>query len=128
MTKIYRRYERLSGNRPGRNVCVSGRITDAQDDQIDILAEKDKTTRSKILSDALENYLKKHYRKDTTLFPHTQKENWDSTLTTILIEKSKEGGYIGIVPSLEDCYSYGATLKELFVNLREAIETNIHSL
>lgn len=128
MKKEYRRYERLSGNRPGRNVCVSGRITDDMDDKMDILAEKGGTTRSRILNDALENYLKEHYHKDTTLFPNTKKGNWDSTLMTIVIQKDECGAYIAFIPLLGDCCAYGITLGELFRNLKEAIETNLKSL
>jgi predicted RNase H-like HicB family nuclease len=41
---------------------------------------------------------------------------------TVLIEKDEDGVFIGTVPSLKGCYSYGKTLDELKVNLKEAIE------
>ena len=125
----YSRYERLGGNRPGRNVCVSGRITDDMDDKMDIIAEKGDTTRSKIVSDALETYIRKNYNKDTTAIPQGGATTWtpntDSTLLTILINKDENGMYIGIVPSIEDCYSCGATLSELLANLQKAINGDL---
>jgi len=39
----------------------------------------------------------------------------------VLIEKGEDGVFIGTVPSLKGCYSYGKTLDELMANLREAI-------
>lgn len=124
----YTRYERLGGNRPGRNVCVSGRITDDMDDKIDIMAEKEDTTRSKIVSDAIETYIGAHYHKNTTTWSPLQsanESNTDSTLLTIVIQKDAKGRYIGIVPSLEGCYSCGETLNELLVNLQKAINDDL---
>ena len=124
MSEPRRRYERLGGNRPGRNTCVSSRITDNQDDQIDILAEENDTTRSKILSDALGNYLKEHYHKDTTSFSKTKKGNWDSTLIPIVIQKDEYGLFMGALPSFGNHHVYGVTLEELFIKLRQAIQTD----
>lgn len=125
----YERYERLGGNRPGRNVCVSGRITDNMDDKMDIMAEKGDTTRSKIVSDALETYIRNNYHRDTTGIPQggatTWSPNTDSTLLTIVIQKDAEGMYVGIVPSIEGCYSCGETLKELLANLQKAINGDL---
>lgn len=121
----YIRYERLGGNRPGRNVCVSGRITDNMDDKLDIIAEGKDTTRSKIVSDALETYIRNNYHNDTTAIAQGSTTPWalntDSTLLTIVIQKDAEGMYIGIVPSIKGCYSCGKTLKELLANLQKAI-------
>lgn len=125
----YRRYERLGGNRPGRNVCISGRITDNIDDKIDLMAEEGGTTRSKIVSDAIETYIKSNYHKDTTAIPQRGTTTWspntDSTLLTILIERDTDGTYIGIVPLIEGCYAYGKTLDEVLINLREVITSNL---
>ena len=121
----YERYERLGGNRPGRNVCVSGRITDDMDDKMDIMAEEGSTTRSKIVNDAIETYIKKNYHKDTTAIPQggatTWSPNTDSTLLTIVVQKDAEGMYVGIVPSIEGCYSCGETLTEVLANLQKVI-------
>ena len=125
----YERYERLGGNRPGRNVCVSGRITDDMDDKMDIIAEKGDTTRSKIVSDALETYIRTNYHKDTTAIPQRGATTWspntDSTLLTIVIQKDAEGMYVGIVPSIEGCYSCGKTLTEVLANLQKDINSNL---
>ena len=45
--------------REGRNVCISSRITDAEDDLIDKIATEEDTTRSKIVSTAIYEYLEK---------------------------------------------------------------------
>ncbi|MCK4527655.1 type II toxin-antitoxin system HicB family antitoxin [candidate division WOR-3 bacterium] len=128
----YERYERLGGDRPGRNVCVSGRITDNMDDKMDIMAKKEGTTRSKIVSDALETYIRNNYHKDTTAIPQKGTTTWspntDSTLLTIVIEKDAEGMYVGIVPSIEGCYSCGETLTEVLANLQKVINTGLPSL
>ena len=39
----------------------------------------------------------------------------------VLIEKGEDSVFIGTVPSLKGCYSYGDTLDELMANLKEAI-------
>jgi predicted RNase H-like HicB family nuclease len=46
----------------------------------------------------------------------------------VLIEKDVDGVFIGSVPSLKGCYSYGKTLDELMVNLKEAIEVHLEVL
>jgi predicted RNase H-like HicB family nuclease len=43
---------------------------------------------------------------------------------TVLIENDEDGVFIGTVPSLKGCYSYGKTLDELMANLKEAIEAH----
>ena len=45
----------------------------------------------------------------------------------VLIEKDEDGVFIGTVPSLRGCYSYGKTLDELMANLKEAIEVHIEA-
>lgn len=40
---------------------------------------------------------------------------------TIVIEKDEDGIYIGSVPELKGCYSYGNTHDELIENVDEAI-------
>jgi predicted RNase H-like HicB family nuclease len=47
---------------------------------------------------------------------------------TVLIEKDDDGVFIGTVPSLKGCYSYGKTLDELMTNLKEAIEVYLEVL
>jgi predicted RNase H-like HicB family nuclease len=43
----------------------------------------------------------------------------------VLIEKDDDGIFIGTIPSLKGCYSYGKTLDELKTNLKEAIEAHL---
>ena len=45
----------------------------------------------------------------------------------VSIEKDDDGVFIGSVPSLKGCYSYGKTLDELMANLREAIEAHLEA-
>jgi predicted RNase H-like HicB family nuclease len=45
----------------------------------------------------------------------------------VLIEKDVDGVFIGTVPSLKGCYSYGKTLDELMTNLKEAIEVHFEA-
>jgi predicted RNase H-like HicB family nuclease len=45
----------------------------------------------------------------------------------VLIEKDEDGFFIGTIPSLKGCYSYGKTLDELMANLREAIEVHLEA-
>ena len=45
----------------------------------------------------------------------------------VLIEKDEDGIFIGTVPSLKGCYSYGNTLDELMVNVKEAIEAHLEA-
>ena len=46
---------------------------------------------------------------------------------TVLIEKDEDGVFIGTVPPLKGCYSYGKTLDELMANLKEAIEVHLEA-
>ena len=45
----------------------------------------------------------------------------------VLIEKDEDGVFIGTVPSLKGCYSYGNTLDELMANVKEAIEAYLEA-
>jgi len=40
---------------------------------------------------------------------------------TVVIEEDEDGAYIGSVPDLKGCYSYGRSLDELMENVREAV-------
>ena len=46
---------------------------------------------------------------------------------TILIEKDEDGVFIGSVPSLKGCYTYGKTLDALMTNLKEAIGAHLEA-
>ena len=46
----------------------------------------------------------------------------------IIVEQDEDGNYIGSVPDLKGCHSYGSTMDELLENMVEAIETNIEAL
>ena len=45
----------------------------------------------------------------------------------VLIEKDEDGVFIGTIPPLKGCYSYGKTLDELMANLKEAIEAHLEA-
>jgi len=45
----------------------------------------------------------------------------------VLIEKDVDGVFIGTIPSLKGCYSYGKTFDELMANLKEAIEAHLEA-
>ena len=46
----------------------------------------------------------------------------------VVIEKDEDGQYIGTVPNIKGCHSYGKTLDELLKNIEEAIEANLEAL
>jgi len=46
----------------------------------------------------------------------------------ILVEEGQDGYFIGEVPELPGCYSQGRTVKELMVNIKEAIELYLESM
>ena len=46
----------------------------------------------------------------------------------VVIERDEDGQYIGTVPNIKGCHSYGATLDELLKNIEEAIEANLEAL
>lgn len=48
-----------STDRPGRNNCISSRITDHEDTEIDKIAEEEDKSRSQIVSTAIHEYLEK---------------------------------------------------------------------
>jgi len=45
----------------------------------------------------------------------------------VLIEKDDDGVFIGTVPTLKGCHSYGKTLDELMANMKEAIEAHLEA-
>ena len=46
----------------------------------------------------------------------------------VVIERDEDGKYIGTVPNIKGCHSYGKTIDELLTNIEEAIEANIEAL
>ena len=40
----------------------------------------------------------------------------------VIIERVKDGYYVGEVPQLKACYSLGETIDELMANIKEVIE------
>jgi antitoxin HicB len=46
----------------------------------------------------------------------------------VLMNKEPEGGYTAIVPTLPGCITYGETIEEAIVNVKEAIELYLESL
>jgi predicted RNase H-like HicB family nuclease len=44
-----------------------------------------------------------------------------------VIERDEDGVFIGTVPALKGCYSYGETLDELMTNLKEAVEAHLEA-
>jgi len=100
-----------SGERPGRNNCISSRIADHEDIAIDKIAEEENKTRSQIVSEAIGDYL-------------IQKRMGRNHIR-ILVEKDEDGVLIGSVPSIPGCHTQGKTIEELIDNLKEAIEVNV---
>ena len=100
-----------SDERPGRNNCISSRITDHEDTAIDKIAEAEDKTRSQIVSEAISDYL----MQKRTRGKHIR----------ILVEKDEDGILVGSVPSIPGCHTQGETVEELIVNLKEAIEVNV---
>ena len=100
-----------SDDRQGRNNCISSRITDDEDDFLNKIAKKEDTTRSKIVSEAIGDYLMKKKIGDKYI--------------VIEVEKDEDGILVGSVPSIPGCYTQGETIEELIANLKEAIEVNL---
>jgi predicted RNase H-like HicB family nuclease len=46
----------------------------------------------------------------------------------VIIERDEDGQYIGTVPNIKGCHSYGETIDELLKNIEEAIEANLEAL
>jgi predicted RNase H-like HicB family nuclease len=67
-------------------------------------------------------------KSDTIKLINTNKVFEVSKMTkqsfTVLIEKDEDGVFIGTAPSLKGCYSYGKTLDELMMNLKDAIKVH----
>ena len=100
-----------SDDRPGRNNCISSRITDDEDNFIDKIAEEENMTRSQIVAEAIGNYL--------------IKKKIGGNHIIIEVEKDEDGVLIGSVPSIPGCHTQGETIDELIANLKEAIEVNL---
>ncbi len=39
---------------------------------------------------------------------------------TVLVEQDEDGAYIGTVPDIKGCHSYGETLDELMTNIKRS--------
>ncbi len=46
----------------------------------------------------------------------------------VIVEQDEDGNFIGSVPDLKGCHSYGSTMDELLKNIKEAIEANLEAL
>ena len=46
----------------------------------------------------------------------------------VIVEQDEDGSYIGSVPDLKGCHSYGTSMDELLKNVKEAIEANLEAL
>lgn len=46
----------------------------------------------------------------------------------VVIERDKDGIYVGEVPQLKACYSQGETIDELMTNIREVVEMCLEEL
>ena len=46
----------------------------------------------------------------------------------VLLSKEAEGGFTVLVPTLPGCITYGETMDEAIINVKEAIELYIESL
>ncbi len=47
---------------------------------------------------------------------------------TVYIEQDEDGVYVGSVPAVPGCYTQGATLDELMLNLKEALILCVRNL
>lgn len=46
----------------------------------------------------------------------------DNRTYRVVISKDSEGGYIADIPTLKHCLSYGETIEEAMLNIKEALE------
>lgn len=46
----------------------------------------------------------------------------------VLLNRDPEGGYTAMVPMLPGCITYGESLDEVVINIKEAVEVYIESL
>lgn len=44
---------------------------------------------------------------------------------SVLIEKDESGYFVGVVPSLQSCYTQAKTLPELYTRLQEAVSLSL---
>lgn len=127
MEKRKSKFRKIGGGRPGRNVCISSRITDDHDGLIDEIAENENKTRSEIVSEAIHQYLLKKKTHRRCLYPmNCSPSDIPSNHFSLIIEveKDEDGILIGSVPSIPGCHTYGETIDELIANIKEAIEAN----
>ena len=46
----------------------------------------------------------------------------------VIVEQDEDGSYIGSVPEIRGCHSYGDSMYELLNNIKEAIEVNLENM
>jgi len=127
MEKRKSKFRKIGGIRSGRNVCIGSRITDEHDEMITEIAERENKTRSKIVSDAIHEYLKQkeiaEYLKQKEIAEYLKQKEIAVKNFSIVVEMSEDGVFIASVPSIKDCYTYGQTIDDLISNLKEVIST-----
>ena len=111
-----------SDDRQGCNNCISGRIPDNIDELIDIIVEKEGISRSRIVYEALNQYIENKTQGNFIIEDYIRENLKTNELFIIKRDENENGMLVG---SIRGHYAKGKTISELIVNLKDVIEVSL---
>lgn len=111
-----------SDKREGCNVCISGRIPDNIDELIDIMVEKEGISRSRIVYEALNEYLEKKTQGNFIIEDYIRENLKTHEFFIIKRDENEDGMLVG---SVRGHYVKGKTISELIANLKEVMKISL---
>ena len=110
-------------DRLGCNNCISGRIPDNIDELIDIIVEKEGTSRSRIVYEALSEYLEKKTQGNFIIEDYIRENLKTNEFFIIKRDENEDGMLIG---SIRGHHVKGKTISELIANLKEVLKVGLN--
>ena len=111
-----------SDDRQGCNNCISGRIPDNIDELIDIIVKKEGISRSRIVYEALSQYIENKTQGNFIIEDYIRENLKTNELFIIKRDENENGMLVG---SIRGHYAKGKTISELIVNLKDVIEVSL---
>lgn len=111
-----------SDDRQGCNNCISGRIPDNIDELIDIIVKKEGISRSRIVYEALSQYIENKTQGNFIIEDYIRENLKTNEFFIIKRDENEDDMLVG---SVRGHYVKGKTISELIANLKESMEVSL---